>query len=103
MWGRDTRYLTADDMNRSQAHRINGLPSQPSGFARCPLLDTGAQPKRAGESRKPGKPCPKSHLASPAVMQARLTARPVKQRQPEHIGIPPAVTSGWKRAKRADW
>ena len=68
MWGRDTRYLTADDMNRSQAHRINGLPSQPSGFARCPLLDTGAQPKRAGESRKPGKQRPKHHRADYAVM-----------------------------------
>jgi hypothetical protein len=34
---------------------ITGLPSQPSRFARCPLLDSGRQPKRTGESRKPGK------------------------------------------------
>jgi hypothetical protein len=48
--------LIAGDMNRSRAHRINGLPSQPSGFACCPLLDSGVQPKRASESRKPGIP-----------------------------------------------
>jgi hypothetical protein len=76
------RGISSDGIAAASRRPISGPAESAQRFCRSVLMDTGKRPKRAVESRKPGKPRPNSHIARHAVTQGREASSTDDKRKP---------------------